>query len=209
MNRVAEPGATVRTLIHILIIHTQADMGSLRESVQRVKVQKLGRQVWKRNVNLIEKMWTEIEKAIDGLALPYKRVRVYQDALPVCGREVEIVTELAKAGSRNHQFLLRLKERGAAIMGTESAELLVEEYQLMKQVMASGDPKQAARLEARQKALSDSLLKRRDQYIAARINSTLQVGETGMLLLGMFHSLGKWLDEDIHVIYPIYPPLIS
>jgi DNA-binding response OmpR family regulator len=41
--------------------------------------------------------------------------------LPVCGRDLEIVAELAKAGSRNHPLLLRLKGRGALLMGTESA----------------------------------------------------------------------------------------
>lgn len=67
--------------------------------------------------------------------LPYPRVRLYQDGLPVCGREVEITTDLARAGSRNHQLLLRVMERDATLMGTESAELLVRDYRLIKQML--------------------------------------------------------------------------
>jgi hypothetical protein len=179
-------------------------MGALSESIQRLKVKRLGRKGWERTVNLVDKLWAQIEQAIESLILPYERVRLYQDGLPVCGREVAIVAELAEAGSRNHRLLLRLREKGATIMGTESSELLVEEYQLVKEVFASGKPKVATRGEARQKALRDSLLKRRDQYIARRINDTLLAGETGLIFLGMLHSVRSWLDKDIRIVYPIH-----
>jgi hypothetical protein len=200
------PESNERTLIYIPIIHTQADMGALSEAIQRLKVKRLGRKGWERNVNLVNKLWAQIESAIERLALPYDRVRLYQDGLPVCGREVEIVTELGKAGSRNHGLLHRLREKGATIMGTESSELLVEEYQLFKEDFASGKPEFATREEPRRKALRDSLLKRRDEYIAGRINETLRAGETGLIFLGMLHSLGSWLDKDIWVVYLIHQP---
>lgn len=195
-----------RILIYIPIIHTQADMGALSPAIQRLKVKELGRKGWERNVRQVNKLWAQIEQAIEGLALPYQRVRLYQDGLPVCGREVEIVTELAKAGSRNHGLLHRLLEKGATIMGTESSELLVEEYQLSKEDFASGKPKFATREEPRRKALRDSLLKRRDEYVAGRINETLRAGETGLIFLGMLHSLGSWLDKDIRVVYLMHQP---
>ncbi|MBZ5544699.1 MAG: hypothetical protein LAO07_13625 [Acidobacteriia bacterium] len=198
-----DPESGERTLFYIPIIHTQADMGALSEPIRRVKVKRLGRKGWERNVSLVDKLWDQIEQAIEGLVLAYERVRVYQDGLPVCGREFEIVTELAKAGSRNHRLLLHLREKGATIMGTESSELLVEEYQLVKEALATGEPPLATRGEARRKALRDSLLKRRDQYIARRVNGTLGMGETGLIFLGMLHSLGSWLDKDIRVVYPI------
>ncbi len=202
-----DPESGERTLIYIPIIHTQADMGALSEPIQRLKVKRLGRRGWERNVSLVDKLWDQIEQAIESLVLPYERVRVYQDGLPVCGREAEIVAELAKAGSRNHRLLLRLGEKGARIMGTESSELLVEEYQLVKEVFASGKPEVGTQGEARRKALRDSLLKRRDQYIARRVNGTLLTGETGLIFLGMLHSVGLWLDKDIRVVYPIHRPL--
>ena len=198
--------AVDRTLIYIPIIHTQADMGALSQAIQRLKVKELGRKGWERNVKLVDQLWTRIEQDIQGLALPYERVRLYQDGLPVCGREQEIVTELAKAGSRNHRLLLCLREKGATIMGTESSEFLVEEYQLEKGDFAAGKRRFAAREEPRRKALRDSLLKRRDEYIAGRINETLRAGETGLIFLGMLHSLGSRLDKDIELVYLVHQP---
>ncbi|MGA2001249.1 MAG: hypothetical protein ABSG52_14765 [Terriglobales bacterium] len=191
-----------RTLILIPIIHTEADMGALREPIQRMKAAKLGEKSLERNSEMVNRLWTQIEQTIEGLAISYERVRVYQDGLPVCGRELEIVSELAKAGSRNHQLLLKLKEKGATIMGTESSELLVEEYQLLQQAFAEPRSKVPARAVSQGRIL-DSLLQRRDQFLAARINTTLQQGETGLLLLGMLHSAELWLAKDIRVVRPI------
>jgi hypothetical protein len=197
---------TGRRLLHIPIIHSQAEMGSLSPTIQAIMVQKLGPKGWERNVSLIDGIWTQIEQAIDRWSLPYEKVRLYQDGLPVCGRELEIVSELAKAGSRNHQLLLRLKERGATLMGTESADLLVREYRLIKQTLAANDPASVARREARHQESSRCLLKRRDQAIAERINHTLCRGEIGLLFLGMLHSLEGGLAQDIQVTHPLYPP---
>lgn len=196
-----------RRLIYFPILHTESDMGALSESVRRATVRKLGERRWKNQVNAVDRMWADIEGVIDGLALPYEKVRLYQDGMPVCGREREIVTELATAGSRNHRLLLRLMERGATIMGAESSELLVEEYELVKQVLGAADVRKETTMDDRLKALSRSLLKRRDQYIASRINATLLPGETGILFLGMLHSLASLLDEDIRVVYPLNKPL--
>jgi hypothetical protein len=201
------PQTFTRTLIYFPIIHTQTDMGGLSESLRRATIRKLGQKGWKLQVNAIEKMWTGIERTIDSLALPYERVRLYQDGLAVCRRELQIVKELAEAGSRNHRLLLRLMEKGATVMGTESSELLLEEYELVKQVLTETESGEAAEAESRLKALSDSLLKRRDEYIADRINGTLQTGETGILFLGMLHSVEHKLDSNIRVIYPMNKPL--
>ena len=158
-----------------------------------------------RKTAAIDLIWTEIEAAIDALALSFDRVRLYQDGLPVCGREAEIVTELAQAGSRNHQLLLRLMAQGAVLMGTESGDLLVQEYQLAKQSLTTRPPR-AAGLAASRRASSEALLQRRDQFIAQRINETLKTGETGILFLGMLHSLERYLHPDIKVIYPLHRP---
>ena len=198
----ATTGNSSRTLIYLPIVHTQADMGALQESAVRAALEKLGRAGLSRKTAAIEKIWTEIEAAIDALVLPFNRVRLYQDGLPVCGREVEIVTELARAGSRNHQLLVRLMARGAVLMGTESGDLLVQEYQLARQSLTTRPPR-AAGVAASRRALSQALLQRRDQFIAQRIHETLKSGETGILFLGMLHSLEQYLNPDVKVIYPL------
>ena len=199
-------GVRRRVLIHIPIIHTQADMGALARSVRRVTVQKLGRQAWKGHVEAIGQMWEEIRRTVEGWELPWENVRLYQDGLPRCGREAEIVADLASAGSPNHQLLLSLMKKGATLMGTESPDLLLEEYRLVQEVLAAKDPEEAARIEARHGARSRSLLARRDAYIARRVNESLRPGETGLLFLGMLHSLDSRLAKDIRVTYPIRRP---
>ena len=204
MSRETTSEVLTRTLIYIPIIHSQVEMGAFSESVRKATLQKLGRQAWNRKVRLIDKTWEAIERTVDGLKLPNGKILLYQDGLPVCGREAEIVADLARAGSRNHRLLIRLMERGATIMGTESSSLLIEEYELNKQAFAQSRNPKSPGMEARQKALGGSLLKKRDQFIADRIHRTLCAGETGILFLGMLHSVKEWLPKNIRVIYPIY-----
>ena len=198
-----------RTLLYIPIIHSQSDMGVLNESIRKVTLQKLGERVWRRKISLIRQFWSDIERTLKTLPLAYDLTRIYQDGLPICGKELDIVTELAKKGSPNHQILVRLMEKGATIMGTESAELLIEEYHLIKRILETGDVKEAIAIETRQKAASDLLLKKRDEFIAARIDKTLHPGETGILFLGMLHNVARCLPEDIIVNYPNNRPLTT
>ena len=207
MQKIIKPEAHRRTLIYFPIIHSQQDMGGFSESVRKVTLQKLGVREWKRKISMFDLFWTEIENAIQGLVLSFERTRLYQDGLPVCGREREIITELAQTGSPNHRLLRRLMDKGAILMGTESSELLIEEYQLIKKMLESGDVKEAIRIEASQKSVSDSLLEKRDVYIATRIDTTLSVGETGILFLGILHNIGGRLPKDIHVLYPRNRPV--
>ncbi|MEW6351821.1 MAG: hypothetical protein AB1646_22460 [Thermodesulfobacteriota bacterium] len=193
-----------RTVIYFPIVHNQADMGALSESVKKASLKRIGRTGWKRKLDLIDKFWTEIGQSIDRLSLPVGRVRIYQDGLPVSGKEREIVEELAKSGSRNHALLLRLIDGGAQLMGTESLELLLEEYELARKALEWGVPPETHKSE---KPGTVSLLERRDTFIARRINDTLRPGEIGMVFLGMLHSLEKWLERDIQVIYPLGRPM--
>jgi hypothetical protein len=192
-----------RRLIYIPIIHTAADMGSLGTSIRGKKLSTLGRQGLAHQAAVVDKMWEKIESVAASLPLAQATVRVYQDGLPVCGHEQEIVSELAGAGSRNHRLLLALVKRGAALMGTESPELLVEEYQLASAAFAAGAN---LKREVRQRELRDSLLEKRDRFIAQRISATLGAGESGILFLGMLHQAAKYLDSGIDVVYPLGLP---
>ena len=197
-----ESGGRRRKLVHIPLIHTLADMGALGASVQKAKASALGRRGLARNAAAVEKMWQEIEQVAESLQVGLGSVRVYQDGLPVCGHEQEIVSELAEAGNRNYRLLLTLQARGAILMGTESPELLVEEYQLARAALAKGGSSQEK--VSRQRLLA-TLLDRRDRYIADRINETLGESETGILFIGMLHQVVKHLRPDIDVVEPLGP----
>ena len=173
--------------------------------MQGVKLSALGRQALARNAAVVEKMWEEIEKVVDHLPVTPGAVRVYQDGLPVCGHEQEIVSELANAGNRNHRLLLKLQARGATLMGTESPELLLEEYRRATAAFASGA---GAYRETGQEQFRDTLLEKRDRYIADRINGTLGDRETGVLFVGMLHNVAAYLDSDVTVLYPLGRPQV-
>jgi hypothetical protein len=181
-------------------------MGSLRGPLQKLKLSKLGTQGLARNARLVNKAWDEIDRVVGELPTAAGTLRIYQDGLPAGGNERRVVVELAEAGSRNHRLILQLMERGAVLMGTESLDLLLEEYQLAVATVASRGPRKALRSAVREKALSDSLLEKRDRFIGARINATLAEGETGILFLGMLHAVEPYLASDIKVVYPTGAP---
>jgi hypothetical protein len=194
-----------RTLRYFPIIHSQPDMGALSESIRKVTLQKLGERVWRRKLQLVERFWSQVRESLQAVPLDYKRTRVYQDGLPVCGKELEIVRDLAEKGSPNHQILLQLHEHGASIMGTESADLIEEEYAVNKKIFASADLYQMTKLSLMHKTASDLLLEKRDAFIASRIDRTLLPGETGILFLGMLHNVAGRLPADMEILYPITP----
>ena len=95
-------------------------MGTLVNPVQRAVLREMSVKEWRHKLKAIEKMWAAIDQAIERLSLSFDRVRLYQDGLPLCGRGLEIVTELAGKGSRNHVLHKRLIEKSGCVMGTES-----------------------------------------------------------------------------------------
>ncbi|MFH1114409.1 MAG: hypothetical protein V1792_10850 [Pseudomonadota bacterium] len=203
MDAACAPKPGHRKLIYFPIVHNMADMGALRESVKEASVRKIGRRNWRRKQDVIEGLWQDIESALGALNFKGRMVRIYQDGLPLSGRTEDIVKDLADSGSRNHQLLLRLIERGAQLMGTESAELLLEEYELAKQRLSSDSRAEATGTE---RPDGIALLQKRDKFIAQRINDTLEEGEIGIVFLGMLHALDPWLEDDIRVVYPIGRP---
>lgn len=189
-----------RTLFHYPIIHGQEDLGAMEGVVAAAR----SAEQTQRHGALLDHFWTTVEDTVAGLDLDWSRVRLYQDGLPLCGRENDIVAELAAGGSRNHRLLQTLMDRGATLMGTESAELLVREYELMKKQFLEPGGDAAA-----EEGTVADLLVQRDAFIGQRINETLQPGESGMLFLGLTHTIEGHLDADVVLRHPLGKPKIS
>jgi hypothetical protein len=189
-----------RSLIWVPIVHTQEDMGRLGDLVKDQYVRRAGPAKWDTHVRSIEAFWNEIHQMLDDLDLDYPQVRLYQDGLPVCDHEETIVRELAAQGSVNHRLLVDLIQRGARLTGTESPQLLVQEYELNRRILGVDQAVRPTSIQARViQAEARRLLVDRDQFIADRIAETLQVDEQGLLFLGMLHSLHGRLPADIAV----------
>jgi hypothetical protein len=185
--------ATARRLIWVPIIHTPEDMGKLRAAVRDRHIGRAGRAGWDAHVRAVGEFWREVRKRVERLGVAPTKIRLYQDALPVCGFEEQIVRELAGGGGANHRLLADLMARGAALTGTESPHLLVQEYELNRRALAGPPPGGDLAEESR------ALLEARDLFIADRIAQTLRAGETGLIFLGMAHSLEGRLPPDIPV----------
>ena len=121
----------MRTLIVIPIIHTEQDMGSLLEQTKVAYVTRYGHEKWTEHLKSIDELWIGIRQMIAALDLPCASVRLYQDGLPHCGKEADIVNDVAAQGSQNHQLLVELMAQGAQLMGTEDPSLLLQEYQFV------------------------------------------------------------------------------
>ncbi len=181
-----------RRLIWIPIIHTPEDLGKLRASVRDHYIGHQGTAGWNAHVRAVGDFWRNVRRKVMKIDANPFQIRLYQDALPICGFEERIVRELAQTGGANHRLLADLLARGASLTGTESPHLLVEEYELNRKALA-GEVIEGYAEKSR------ALLEARDRFIADRIARTLQPGETGLIFLGMAHSLETLLPEDITV----------
>ena len=223
----------MRRLIYVPIVHTTADMGSQAEALEQEHVRRHGRGAWVRTRRLIDEVWEGLRKRLLALDLDYRGVRIYQDGLPVCGRELDIVREVAQGGSRNYALILELLERGGIVEGTESPDLLREEYERIQSAipkesvprgrMQTGLPAegsaQAGELDATAESRktgppdqareesareSERILRQRDEFIGRRIDETLKEGEVGILFIGLMHRVDRFLPRDVEVQYLIH-----
>ncbi|MFH1539219.1 MAG: TraB/GumN family protein [bacterium] len=176
-----------RKLIYVHIIHTSQDMGSLMEKVRKAYIDRYGEEQWDRHLKEVDGLWSKTVEKVRSLKLDHGKVRLYQDGMPICDRETEIVNKLAADGNTNHQLLLELIEKGAIMMGTEDPALLIKERD---RLLNSQEKKEQ---------LYDDLMEQRDEYIAERIAATLKDGETGILFMGALHQIADKLPGDVEI----------
>ena len=191
----------MRRLVHIPIIHSEADMGSARDTLRRTYIETRGQEAWDESRRAIAEFWDALEDATASLDLDFSKVRVYQDGLPVCGIEDKIVRDLSGQGVPNYRIVLNLMERGAVLEGTEDPKLLRREYELLMRSLQSADDKTKIDWnEAAHTAQLEEVLDSRDRFIANRIDATLLPDETGILFLGALHRAVDHLPSDIKVV---------
>ena len=142
---------------------------------------------------------------LERLSLSPQQIDLYQDGLPVCGRELEIVQKAAAAGSDNYQLLLDLVSQGAHLFGTEDPQLLLAEYHHMKTALGGPSGATQSSAPAGETTQYKQTLSQRDAYIGRRIGQSLRPGRTGILFLGMMHNVEPFLPADI-VVTRLVPP---
>lgn len=188
----------MRTLLYVPIIHTAADLGSVAGAVAERGVARLGEEAWKRHRETVAGFWRSVSDYFDRLDV--KGMNVYQDGMVAEGDLARRIAEdTAAAGSPNYQLVLRLLDRGAALVKTEDLELVRREYdRLMSMVQAKSLGSRLVAV-ARYKLGKTALLKKRDAFIAGRIGATLKPDESGILFIGALHRVERWLASDVQV----------
>ena len=129
-------------------------MGTVAEPHKKEFTDQFGVCVWNEHIKAVDEMWEGIRGRLCKLDVDHSRMRIYQDGLPLCGREMDIVRDVAAQGSQNHRIVLSLVERGASLEGTEDVQLLLKEYQYIQAINNELEPaekqKKATSLSARE-----------------------------------------------------------
>jgi len=188
----------MRTLIYVPILHGGADLGSLSRHVAEGGIAALGKEVWARHQETIAGFWRAVREYCDGIRA--MGVKIYQDGMVADGPLARrIVEDTAAVGSLNYQLVLSLLDRGACLVKTEELDLVKREYDGLVAMTRARTMASRLLAAARYKLIKSILLRRRDAFIAERIDETLDSGETGILFIGALHKVAERLAPDIEI----------
>ncbi len=190
----------MRTLLYIPIIHSGADMGSMAAEISRKGVEEFGKDFWETHISTVNKYWEGIAHYCQNLEIGAKGLKIYQDGMVADGEiAVRIIEDSLKAGSKNYEIISGLVNRGAVVVRTEELWMVKKELEMLKTIPTSGALIIKLIRIFRFKILQSKLLKQRDKFIAGRIAETLGNDETGIIFLGAYHNILKYLPGDISV----------
>ena len=188
----------MRTLIYIPVIHTSADLGSLAEDITKKGIADLGQDVWKEHRRAIEGLWDAISHYFDSVDV--SGTKIYQDGMVAEGEVGQkIVEEGLKSGSKNYEVISRLLQKGAILVKTEDFNLVKEERDRLLAITQAKSISQKIIAFIRYKLTKNILLNKRDRFIAKRIDEALNQGETGIIFIGAYHNIKKWLPKNIQI----------
>ncbi|MFA4889623.1 MAG: hypothetical protein WC628_08650 [Candidatus Omnitrophota bacterium] len=188
----------MRTLIYVSVIHTSADLGSLAEDVTKRGVADLGMEVWRKHQKTVDGFWYALSLYFNYV--DERGLKVYQDGM-VAEAELgaKIVEEGLRSGSKNYELVDRLLKQGAILVKTEDFNLVKEERDRIITIIQAKSTIQKIAAFIKYKFIKNRLLRKRDKFIAQRINDTLDDGERGVLFIGAVHNVKKWLAKDIQI----------
>ncbi|MDO9325786.1 MAG: hypothetical protein Q7T80_12630 [Methanoregula sp.] len=188
-----------RKLILIPIVHSEKEMGLLKNDISDMIDRKFGkekRDQYRRDVALfLENLKTLVNPVLENPDVT--AIRLYPDGIPFGGEiGAKLVAMGAADGIPNHQIALSIIEHGGVPEKTESPALLKEEYEIIKAIVnAKTDPEREALSEKHKLRLYEPTLER-DKFIAQRIDESLKSGPNGMLFIGATHDVVPYLNPD-------------
>ena len=127
--------------------------------------------------------------------------RVYHENTPEGGADG--LGYLEASGQSSHAIVKSLTEDGATLESTESMEIMAESLDLQRCLM---QPLMSPAVANRLQEWFTEATRRRYEFIAEAINSTLPEDETGLLLINERHQVQ--FPPDLEVIY-VAPPALD
>jgi len=188
----------MRTLIYVPVIHTSADLGSLAKDVTKRGIADLGEDVWRQHQRTVEGFWDAISDYF--ISVDVSGMKIYQDGMVAEGEIGEkIVEEGLNLGSRNYELVARLLKRGATLVKTEDFNLVKEERDKLLRITQAKTKLEKLFGFIRYKLTKNTLLNKRDRFIAQRIDESLPQDQTGILFIGAYHNIIPKLPRDIQI----------
>lgn len=188
----------MRELILVPMIHSDPDLGAAAEKIRLMREKLYGPDRLARHEAVVTAFWGGVEQRLG--AEDAHRLKIYQDGMVEAGEIGDaVVRELAAKGSPNFLCISRLMAQGAEIRKTEDLALIRREYELTMNLVQARSLWQKLYRLALSRFQRRGLLKRRDRFMAHRINTTLEDGEVGVLFVGAAHQVQQHIDADIGV----------
>ncbi|MFH1856368.1 MAG: hypothetical protein ABH836_03945 [Candidatus Omnitrophota bacterium] len=189
----------MKTLLYVPVIHTSGDLGSVATEVAKRGISRLGIKIWEEHDRTVEKFWDVLSRYFETQNV--SGVKIYQDGMIAEGEIArKIVEDGVKAGSSNYRLISKLLERGAFLVKTENFSLVKEERdRILALIHAKSFIRKLAAL-VKYKVVKNKLLKKRDKFIANRIDETLKHGEKAILFIGALHNIKEKLPNSFQVI---------
>ena len=149
-----------------------------------------------------DKYWEQVEKQMEDLELKLGRVsRIYHELIPVAGEAgCKAIKELSE---RSYKIAQTCLEKGAQMEAVEEGDILTEFMDWSRcLIVGLQNPKVLTQV---YESYTEAV-KKRNEYIAAKIDETLMTDEIGILLMRENHQVQ--FPSDIQVFY-VAPPALD
>jgi len=176
-----------------------ADLGEISSKVSEKGIAHIGEGLWAAHMKTVDGFWFVLADFFGRIEA--KGLKIYQDGMLANGDiGRRIVDDAVRKGSRNFEIIADLMKRGALLVKTEDIGLLKRERDLLHSLGRARTFGERLINFLKYRLARNGLLRARDRFMAERIDKTLAVGETGVLFVGAYHDVRRWLPADIEVI---------
>ena len=151
---------------------------------------------------IIARYWEQVDVQVRAVQNALGSItRIYHENLPQGG--VDGLGYLEAGGQGSHALAKTLADAGAMLETTESMDIMAETLDLQRCLM---QPLMSQTVAGRLQEWLTDASRRRNEFIAGAIDSTLPEDETGLLLINERHQVQ--FPADLEVIY-IAPPALD